>query len=102
MITVAIANLKGVCGKSTSSISVSGALAEMGKRVLLVDSDPQGSIAATFGLKVEGDRTLYEAVSGIRPLSDVILPTDFGIDGAARPDRQHLADGVARRPRHRC
>lgn len=61
MKVLAIANQKGGCGKTITSINLSGALAEMGERVLLMDLDPQAH--ATSGLGVNGDAqalTTYE------------------------------------------
>ena len=58
---IAVANQKGGVGKTTTAVSLSAYLAEQGKRVLLVDADPQGN--ATSGVNAEaGKYTLYEAL----------------------------------------
>ena len=58
---IAVANQKGGVGKTTTTVSLSAYLAEQGKRVLLVDADPQGN--ATSGVNAEaGKYTLYEAL----------------------------------------
>ncbi len=62
---IAIANQKGGVGKTTTSINLSAALAERGKKVLVIDTDPQGNTTSGFGLdKNEIENTIYELMIG--------------------------------------
>ena len=74
---IAIANQKGGVGKTTTTINLSAALAELGNRVLIVDLDPQGN--ASTGLGIEADDreyTTYDLLLDDVELSDVIQKTD--------------------------
>ena len=71
--TVAFSNQKGGTGKTTTVINTAGALVEMGKRVLVVDLDPQASL--TVGLGVEPDsleKTMYDVLVKNYPISKLI------------------------------
>jgi len=73
---VAIANQKGGVGKTTTSVNLSAALAELGYRVLLIDLDPQGN--ATTGVGVDPrslDGSMYEVLMGTAALDDCIEGT---------------------------
>ncbi len=73
---IAIVNQKGGVGKTTTSVNLSAYLAHLGKRVLLVDIDPQANATSGIGLD---HRTLehgvYEALIGNKPLFEVIKRT---------------------------
>ena len=78
---ISIANQKGGVGKTTTTISLGAALAELGQRVLLVDFDPQGALSVGLGINsMELDATVYNLVLDRSTIfDDVVVKT--GIDG---------------------
>ena len=78
---IAVANQKGGVGKTTTSVNLSAAFAEMGKRVLLIDCDPQGNATSGLGIEKDGlDLSIYDALINDTPMEEIILQTQFGLD----------------------
>jgi chromosome partitioning protein len=72
---IAITNQKGGVGKTTTAVNLSAALAEKGQRILLVDLDPQGNASSAIGAADPEAATIYEALVGERPVTELTAPT---------------------------
>lgn len=77
--TIAMVNQKGGVGKTTSAINLGAALAEYGRRVLMVDFDPQGALSAGFGVNPhELDTTVYNVMMDRKvEVHDAVRRTEF-------------------------
>ena len=73
---IAIANQKGGVGKTTTAVNLGACLADMGKRVLVVDIDPQGNTTSGLGIdKKTVGKCVYDVLIGGLPMSEVLQPT---------------------------
>jgi len=73
---IALANQKGGVGKTTTSVNLGAALAQAGKRVLLVDIDAQGNATSGVGIaKSSISKDIYDVLVNEEPIADVILHT---------------------------
>ena len=71
---IAITNQKGGVGKTTTAVNLTACLAELGKRVLLIDTDPQGNATSGFSVnKLEQENTIYELLLGEAGIQECII-----------------------------
>jgi chromosome partitioning protein len=75
---ISVSNQKGGVGKTTTAVNLSAFLAERGKRVLLIDIDPQANAGYGLGINAEEmDTTIYEVLIGQVPVRDAVFKTDI-------------------------
>src|SRR5436853_6939636 len=87
---IAVANQKGGVGKTTTTANLGAALALRGRRVLLVDLDPQGNLTSAFGLEKDVQQTVAESLLDRRiPLP--VVPVPNGSVGSETHKAKHLS-----------
>ncbi len=75
---IAIANQKGGVGKTTTTINLAAYMAEMGKKILVIDSDPQGNTTTGLGIdKNNVNGTFYDVLTGNMEFNDVVESTSY-------------------------
>ena len=73
---ISFANQKGGVGKTTTCVNMSTFMALMGKKVLVIDMDPQGNATSNLGLSKEGNlKSLYQVISQNEDINDAIYDT---------------------------
>lgn len=109
---IAITNQKGGVGKTTTTINLAAGLSEQGKKILVIDSDPQGNTTSGLGVdKYALDKTLYDLLLGNCYIEEItiktptpnlnILPSNVNLSGAEielidYQDREYILKNIVK------
>ena len=75
---ISFSNQKGGVGKTTSCVNISAQIANKGKKVLMIDMDPQGNATSGLGIsKSKVKKTIYDVIIGRSPIEEAIIKTKF-------------------------
>lgn len=74
---IAVVNQKGGVGKTTTTVNLCAALAKKGKKVLLIDEDPQGNATSGVGISKNQEKSVYDVIINETPIEETILKTNI-------------------------